>query len=117
MNKEQNHLTSLVIKADALVLHKNGMVFSDISEKHLTEFWIQIGPGLGYIKFERVSSDSQDYLSKSVQLESFPVPSPLVSIQHVLWRRQAAIEAELCISAFRAGLAPWKKGSSTQSDT
>lgn len=91
------------ICVQSLVFHKNAIVIETPSfVSGCTEFWIEITPGLGFLKFETVKGSQGVYRSTELLLGSSPVPSPLVSVPHVLWHRQAALEAHQGICASQA---------------
>lgn len=82
------------IHVQSLVFHKNAVVIEVPSlAADYPDFWIEITPSLGFLKFEQVKESQGAYQSTELLLGSSPVPSPLVSVPHVLWHRQAALEA------------------------
>lgn len=91
------------IHVESMVFHKNAVVIESPSlALDSTEFWIEITPNLGFLKFEQVKESQGVYQSTELLLGSSPAPSPLVSLPHVLWHRQAALEAHQDICAYQA---------------
>lgn len=91
------------ISIDALIFHDNGVVI-DGAQTHLDSFWISLGPGIGYARFTKVPGTSGKHLLQQLLPGHSQVPSPLVSVPDVLWRRRAAIEADRSIASYRQGL-------------
>lgn len=82
------------ICVQSLVFHKNAIVIETPSLAFdYSDFWIEITPSLGFLRFEQVKESQGVYRSIELLLGSSPVPSPLVSVPHVLWHRQAVLEA------------------------
>ena len=88
---------------DSLVFHKNGVVI-ELARTELETFWISFVPGIGYAQFTRVPGTSGKHLLQQLLPGYCPAPSPLVSVPDVLWRRQAAIEADQSIASYRREL-------------
>lgn len=82
----------------------------------LDEFWTDLGDVLGWVRFERVTGSEGTFRAVERRPARDPAPSPSVSAQGVWWRRQAAIEAERGIAAYRAEADPFV-GSDPQSAT
>lgn len=90
------------VRLNALVFHKNATVVE--AETGLDEFWVALGPSLGFLHFTRQHLNQERFLLRQVQSESLPIPSPLVSVRGVLWSRRAALEANQAISSYLAGI-------------
>lgn len=90
------------IRPDSLVFHKNGVVIE--GDIDMAGFWVDLGPGIGYLQFLRVANCSGTFLSRQLLPAHSPAPCPLVSIPGVLWSRRAAIEADQAIGSYRVGL-------------
>lgn len=86
-------------------------------DTELTEFYVAVGrqgldgEAIGYLKFVRVAEEefSSGVLAGNFELQamlpaSSSVPSPILSLSGVLWRRQEAVLAHQRISAFQVGL-------------
>lgn len=102
------------IRLDSLVFHANATVAETGTD--LDEFWISLGPDVGYAQFIRQHPGQARFLLRQVRSAHSPVPSPLASVRGVLWSRRAAIEADRSIASYRAG-AGQTPGSSPQSVT
>ncbi|WP_143328074.1 hypothetical protein [Caballeronia pedi] len=93
----------LDLHADAVVF-LNGFVTIE-SEVDVPEFWIELGPSVGWGRFERLeeikTKDEALFVLCGVRSAHEPVPSPIASPLGVLWRRRAAIEAQRRISTYR----------------
>ncbi|MNY30717.1 hypothetical protein D3C86_1648400 [compost metagenome] len=94
----------LIITVESVVwMGGKGIVIEGPAVPEGTEsFWIELGPGLGYVEFRAVEGCRTTFQAKKSHPATYRVPGLRVSLRHVLWRRQAAIEAERGISAYRA---------------
>lgn len=93
---------ALMIGIESLVWMKKGMVIEGPTVPEGTAiFWMELGPGLGYAEFTLVEGCRTTFLAKKLRPATYRVPGLRVSLRHVLWRRQAAIEAERGIAAYR----------------
>ncbi len=86
----------------------NGHVVVD-AISNFPEFWIRIGPEVGWGRFVRLldaqpTNGAAQFVLREVLPELAPQQGPTVSLLGVLWRRQAAIEAQQGISAYLQGL-------------
>ena len=107
----------LVISIDSFVWMAKGMVIERPTVPEGTSvFWMALGPGLGFAEFTRVEGCRTTFQAKTLHPATYRVPGLEVSLRHVLWRRQAAIEAERGIAAYRAA-ADRLPGSSIRSGT
>lgn len=96
----------LLIRIQSLVwMEGKGMVIEYPTVPEGTEvFWIELGPGLGYAEFRVVEGHQTIYQANELRPATYQVPGLQVSLRHVLWHRQAAIEAERDIAAYRAAV-------------
>jgi len=87
--------------ADSLVLHpRNGLFFADESGRvTVDEFSVTLWTNTVLV-FQRMQASPEYFAAVAVRDASSQDPRPPDSIQGVLWRRQAAIEADRDISAF-----------------
>src|SRR5690625_536133 len=91
------------LKLEALVFGSaEGPVLEGVCLTH-DEFSISVGEGKGWLVFRRVNQCQASYQLLKLLLPHDPNPYPKVSLQRVLWTRQAALEAHQCISAYQAG--------------
>lgn len=83
----------------SLVLHPNGIVleFEPAHVIGLPGVWVTLGPGNGYLWFERVATDREAFRSRQWRLEPDPSQGPVLSGIRVLWTRQAALEVHRSI--------------------
>lgn len=102
------------VRINSLVFHENAVV-ADVSAG-INEFWVSLGPGIGFAQFIRESSAQGLFLLHQVLPGHLPAPSPLVSVRGVLWSRQAALEADQAIASYRAEAGP-KQGFWLQPDS
>lgn len=93
-------MASTEVCVDALIFHANGLVLEGVGIE-LDIFHVSLGPEVGFLRFSRVHGSAGTFLSQGWLPAHAPVPSPLVSVPGVLWRRQAAIEADRAIASFR----------------
>lgn len=87
------------------ILFANGHVVIESSTK-VSEFWVELGPQVGWGRFERLAGSLTNrgeapFVLREVRPAREIAPSPVVSSLGVLWRRQAAIEAHQRIEAYR----------------
>lgn len=105
------------IKPDAIIFCNHTVVLSFPAENipREKEFWVEFVYGRGYVKFHQLDATPADFVAVEVVSGYFPDLHPKASIQGVLWSRQAAIQADLRIPAFEAGLGRGiEKSSQTQ---
>lgn len=93
----------LAINVESVVwMSGKGIVIEGASLPRGTDtFWMELGAGLGYLEFKAVEGCRATFQAKRSHPATYRVPGLLVSLRHVLWRRQAAIEAERGIVAYR----------------
>lgn len=87
------------------IVFANGYVVIE-SSTDAREFWIELGPEVGWGRFQRlagsvINRDEVPFVLREVRPAHAPVPSPVVSSLGVLWRRRAAIAAHQRIEAYR----------------
>lgn len=113
---------ALGIRIDAMSFTPDQGVILEIPSRPAFEFFcINMGTGIGYLEFQRMPDREPPgpgfidmfpprptaptrFLSTQWLADLSQARGPLVLIQHVLWSRQAAIEAEQSISAYREAL-------------
>lgn len=106
------------IRPDAIVFANDVMVIGlDIELPDM--FWLHLAEVIPPILFQKLKWAEREFVAiepPEDQPEAQPLHLlPRVCLQGVWWTRRAAIEADQCISAFRAGSAPWKQRSLPQS--
>ncbi len=113
---------ALPIRIEAMRITPAKGVLVDIPGNPQYEFFcINMGTGIGYLEFQRMPdrlpappgfidmsprkpTDPTSFLSTRWLEDLSQARGPQVLVQHVLWSRRAAIEAEQSISAYRAAL-------------
>ena len=94
------------ITATAAVFLKTGLIL-EVPDR-TEDFWLFLGERVGWGRFSwadnkvPMHSPTGFELVEVLPAEHVPAPSPRVSIEHVLWRRREAIEAELTFQKIRA---------------
>ncbi|MPW17908.1 hypothetical protein GCT13_13410 [Paraburkholderia sp. CNPSo 3157] len=97
------------LKFKAIVFHNGHMVIENAAiENDLKEFWVELGPSVGWGRFERndewIKSGEAPFVLREVRPTHEKAPSPIASSLGVLWRRRAAIEAQQQIEAYQQSL-------------
>lgn len=122
MRTNTENTEALGIRIDSMYFTPDRGVSLEIPSRPEFEFFcINMGTGIGYLEFQRMPdrpplgpgfidmfpprpTAPTRFLSTQWLADLSQARGPLVSIQHVLWSRQAAIEAEQSISAYREAL-------------
>lgn len=83
----------------------NGLVVIE-SSLDVHSFWVELGPSVGWGRFDRMepgttTTGEVPFVLRVVRPGHESTPSPIVSSLGVLWRRQAACEAQKRIAAFQ----------------
>lgn len=84
---------------NTLVFHKEGLVLDGIGS--LDTFWVQLSPEAGFVRFASFAEATRAFRPVEVRPAHDPAPSPLVSLQGVLWSRQAASSAHQAIDLYQ----------------
>lgn len=82
-----------------LVWHQTGLVVE--CDSLMESFWICLSPVVGWVRFALIPGARAVYLPVEVRSAHEPAPTPLVSLQGVLWSRQEAGEAFQAICSYQ----------------
>ncbi len=73
---------------ETVVFHRDGLLLNGVAPA--TGFWVRLSPQVGYVRFELIPGSKSAFRAAELLPAHQPAPSPLVSLQGVLWRRQEA---------------------------
>ncbi|MFS1583975.1 MAG: hypothetical protein ACL7AY_15285 [Candidatus Arsenophonus phytopathogenicus] len=108
-NKESEIIDSentddlLPLRIYALTFYNNKLT---LSTKDRKDFWLEIDPAIGWIKFKKHSQEDEFipngslFLATELRSASDSTPSPIIQARCVLWRQREAVLSALESSFF-----------------
>lgn len=90
---------NLITSPRTLVWHKDALLIN--MDGAPESFWVRLSPIAGWVRFDLIPGTRGAYLPAEVRPAHESTPSPLVSLQGVLWLQQGACEVHQAIDLYQ----------------